>query len=72
MTSEQNVAQFERWASALGGAALTVYGIRQRSMAGAMVAASGSALIVRGATGRCPVYAVRHPAGAGRRAWSRR
>jgi uncharacterized membrane protein len=57
MTSEQNVAQLERWASALGGAALTVYGIRQRSMAGAMMAASGSALIVRGATGRCPVYA---------------
>ena len=57
MTSEQNVAQLERWASAIGGAALTVYGIRQRSMAGAMVAASGSALIVRGATGRCPIYA---------------
>jgi uncharacterized membrane protein len=58
MTSELNVAQVERWASALGGAALTVYGIRQRSVAGAMIAASGSALIVRGATGHCPVYAV--------------
>ena len=58
MTSEHNVAQLERWASALGGAALTVYGMQRRSMAGAMIAASGSALIVRGATGHCPVYAV--------------
>jgi uncharacterized membrane protein len=58
MTSELNVAQVERWASALGGAALAVYGFRQRSVAGAMIAASGGALIVRGATGHCPVYAV--------------
>ena len=58
MTSELNVAQVERWASALGGAALAVYGLRQRSVAGAMIAASGGALIARGATGHCPVYAV--------------
>lgn len=58
MTSELNVAEVERWASALGGAALAVYGIRQRSVAGAMIAASGGALIARGATGHCPVYAV--------------
>jgi uncharacterized membrane protein len=57
MTSELNVAEVERWASALGGAALAVYGLRQRSIAGAMIAASGGALIARGATGHCPVYA---------------
>jgi uncharacterized membrane protein len=57
MTSEMNVAEVERWASALGGAALTVLGIKQRSVAGAMIAASGGALIYRGATGYCPVYA---------------
>src|SRR5687767_14771328 len=57
MTSEMNVAEVERWASALGGAALTVFGIRQRSLAGAMIAASGGALIYRGATGFCPGYA---------------
>jgi uncharacterized membrane protein len=57
MTSEMNVAEVERWASALGGAALAVYGIRQRSVAGAVIAASGGALIARGATGHCPVYA---------------
>jgi uncharacterized membrane protein len=57
MTSEANVAEVERWASALGGAALTVFGLKQRSMAGAMIAASGGALIYRGATGYCPGYA---------------
>ena len=58
MTSELTVAQVERWASALSGAALAVYGIRQRSVAGAMIAASGGALIVRGATGHRPGHAV--------------
>jgi uncharacterized membrane protein len=56
MTSDINVAEVERWASALGGAALTVFGLRQRSVAGAMIAASGGALIYRGATGYCPAY----------------
>jgi uncharacterized membrane protein len=59
MTSTVNVADFERWASALGGAALAAYGIKQlkdRSPAGAAIAAAGSALIYRGATGHCPVY----------------
>src|SRR3954470_11117091 len=59
--AEVNVADVERWASALGGAALAAYGIRQvreeRSMAGAMIAASAGVLIYRGATGRCPMYA---------------
>lgn len=60
MNSTVNVADVERWASALGGAALAAYGIKQlkdRSPSGAALAAAGSALIVRGATGHCPVYA---------------
>ncbi len=60
MTSTINVADVERWASALGGAALTAYGIKQlrdKSPAGAAMAAAGGALIYRGATGHCPVYA---------------
>src|SRR3954470_3201280 len=60
MTSSINVADVERWASALGGAALTAYGIkhmRDRSPAGAALAAAGSALMYRGATGHCSVYA---------------
>src|SRR5947209_695686 len=61
MPAETNVAEMERWASALSGAALTVMGIRQgakeRPIGGAVLAAAGSALIYRGATGHCPVYA---------------
>jgi uncharacterized membrane protein len=60
MTSTVNVAEAERWASALGGAALAAYGIKQvkdRSVAGAVLAAAGTALMYRGATGHCPVYA---------------
>ena len=62
MRAETNVAEVERWASALSGAALTVLGIRQgvkdRSIGGAMLAVAGGTLIYRGATGHCPVYAV--------------
>jgi len=57
MTSTVNVADVERWASALGGAALTAYGIKhlkQKSMAGAMFAAAGTTLMYRGATGHWP------------------
>jgi uncharacterized membrane protein len=57
MSAELNVAEIERWASALGGAALAVYGIGRRSFPGAMIAAGGSALMYRAATGHCPVYA---------------
>src|SRR5581483_817985 len=59
MTSDVNVAGAERWASALGGAALAAYGIKQlkdRSPAGAALAAAGTALMYRGATGYCPMY----------------
>src|SRR5436853_7675102 len=60
MNAQVNVAEAERWASALGGAALAAWGLKQlkdeRTPAGAMIAAAGASLIVRGATGRCPVY----------------
>jgi uncharacterized membrane protein len=59
MPSGVNVANRERWASAIGGAALTAYAIKQlkeRSPAGAMLAAAGTALIYPGATGHCAVY----------------
>ena len=50
MTLDTNVAEVERWASAVGGAALAAYGIRQiknRSVAGAVLAAAGGTLIYR-------------------------
>jgi len=60
MTATINVAEVDRWASALGGAALTAYGIKQlkdRSPAGAALTAAGGALMFRGATGHWPMYA---------------
>jgi uncharacterized membrane protein len=59
MSSAVNVAGVERWASAIGGAALAAYALKQlkeRSPAGAMLAAAGTALIYRGATGHCAMY----------------
>jgi uncharacterized membrane protein len=55
--STLNLSDTERLASALGGALLAAYGLSQRSRSGAMIAAAGGALIVRGATGFCPGYA---------------
>ena len=56
-TTSINLSEAERLASAFGGALLAAYGISQRSKSGAMIAAAGGALIVRGATGYCPGYA---------------
>ncbi|MBW8861047.1 MAG: cyclase, partial [Acidobacteria bacterium] len=47
MNSTVNVAGVERWASAIGGAALAAFGAKQlkdRSPAGAALAAAGSML----------------------------
>lgn len=52
-----NINPAERWASVAAGTMLAVAGLRRRSRAGALVAASGAALIVRGSTGHCPAYA---------------
>ncbi|HVZ20846.1 MAG TPA: DUF2892 domain-containing protein [Vicinamibacterales bacterium] len=52
-----NLSEAERLASAFGGALLAAYGLTHRSKTGAVLAAAGSALIVRGATGYCPGYA---------------
>jgi uncharacterized membrane protein len=61
MSAHVNVAEAERWASALGGAALATWGFLQlrdeRTPTGAMLTAAGASLIARGATGHCPVYA---------------
>jgi uncharacterized membrane protein len=60
MITDTNVAGVERWASAIGGAALAAYGIthlKGHTMKGAMMAAAGASLITRGATGFCPMYA---------------
>ena len=55
-----NVGQYERWASAIGGGALAVYGVTRvlsgGSLGGAVLALVGGALIYRGTTGHCNVY----------------
>ena len=51
-----NVGEAERVASALGGALLAVYGVRQRGLGGALLAVVGGALVKRAVTGHCEVY----------------
>jgi uncharacterized membrane protein len=54
--AERNVSEPERWISVIFGSALTAYGLKMRSLPGAVVAAIGGALVWRGASGSCPVY----------------
>jgi len=51
-----NVGSIERWASAVGGGALAVYGIARRDKSGLALAAAGGVLLYRGVTGHCPAY----------------
>ena len=54
--TEQNVGPAERWASAIGGGALALYGLTRRSIPGAVLAALGASLVYRGVGGYCHVY----------------
>ena len=60
MRSTVNVNQAERWASAIGGAAIAAAGVKkfleEDRAAGSLISAAGAALIWRGATGHCHVY----------------
>ncbi|MFL5241788.1 MAG: SRPBCC family protein [Gemmataceae bacterium] len=51
-----NVAEAERVACTIGGAALAVYGLSRGSLGGLILAGLGSGLICRGVTGHCAVY----------------
>lgn len=51
-----NVGELERLASAIAGGALTVYGLRQRSLGGLCLTLAGTALLHRGVTGHCNTY----------------
>ena len=54
--SSRNVARPERIGSVAVGAALVTYGMRRRDPVGMVAALLGSAFVLRGATGSCPVY----------------
>ncbi|HWS53950.1 MAG TPA: SRPBCC family protein [Pyrinomonadaceae bacterium] len=51
-----NVGQIERWASAVGGGALALYGITRGSLGGVALALVGAALVQRGYSGHCNLY----------------
>jgi uncharacterized membrane protein len=52
----KNIGKGERWASAIGGAALVLLGLKRRSISSIPLALVGGSLIYRGATGHCGVY----------------
>jgi uncharacterized membrane protein len=55
-TSSVNVGQPERWASAIGGGALALYGVTRGSLGGIALALLGAALVQRGYSGHCNLY----------------
>lgn len=54
---EINLSSAERTGSVIGGALLTLFGLRRRSTFGALAAIAGVAIIRRGMTGHCELYA---------------
>jgi len=56
-TSHVNVHEVERIVSAAAGGLLAAYGLTRGSLGGAALAALGSVLVYRGASGHCPGYA---------------
>lgn len=48
--NSSNVSDGERWGTLIGGGALVLYGLSQRSLRGAIMALAGGGLVYRGAT----------------------
>src|SRR5215210_1713334 len=55
-SSEQNINNPERIASAVAGGALVAYGINQGGILGTTLTLLGGGLLYRGGTGHCHVY----------------
>jgi uncharacterized membrane protein len=55
-SDDVNVGQTERWASALVGGGLALYGLTRRTWGGVVLALVGGTLIYRGSTGHCYMY----------------
>ena len=51
-----NVGEIERWASAIGGGALALYGLTRGTLGGATLAVIGGGLLYRGVSGHCDLY----------------
>jgi uncharacterized membrane protein len=56
LTRGQNISDPERVLSAIGGGTLVAWGLTRRKWDGLLMAAVGSGLLYRGATGHCDVY----------------
>lgn len=54
--TKRNVGEYERYASAIGGGALALYGLSRGSLGGLALALLGGGLLYRGATGHCQMY----------------
>jgi uncharacterized membrane protein len=70
-TSAVNVGTGERWASAIVGGALALFGLTRRSVPGGLAVALGAGLLYRGVGGRCPVYGALDVDTSGQRARDR-
>lgn len=54
--SGQNIGEIERVVSSILGGTMLLGGLAKRSLPGFVIAATGAALLYRGATGHCMVY----------------
>lgn len=66
-TPAKNVSETERLLSAVGGGALTLYGLSRGSVGGLLLAGVGGALLYRGLSGHCSLYAALGVSSAKRR-----
>jgi uncharacterized membrane protein len=55
-TTTTNIGDVERWASAIGGGALALYGVTRGSLGGIALGLLGAALVQRGVSGHCNLY----------------
>ena len=51
-----NVGSSERWASAVTGGLMVLYGLNKKSVGGWLIAAAGGAVAYRGVSGHCGLY----------------
>ena len=67
LTKSQNgdASETERWASLIGGGAMVLLGLKERSLRGALMAVAGGGLIYQGATKQSTIKQVQEAIGTG-------
>ena len=71
LNNRLNVGRVERWLSMVAGGALAAYALKQRTKSSGPAVIAGAALLYRGATGYCHVYAALGVNRAGSHAFER-